>query len=271
MSFETLQYKRQGMIGVITLNRPERLNALSAQLIADLNNALDRAEADEEVRVVVLNGAGRAFCAGFDLKEEAEAETKGVADWQPVLQRDFDVIMRFWRCPKPTIAAIHGFAVAGGCELAVACDITIAADNTMMGEPELRFGAGIVVLLLPWLTGPKQAKEMLLTGNDRVPAQRALEMGLINKVVADGEHLEAAMTTAREIAVMDSASIALTKKAINQTYDIMGMRQALDAALDIDVLIEALVTPERETFQRISREQGLKAAIAWRDQRFRDA
>ena len=269
MTFDTIDYERRGPIGIITLNRPERLNALSQQLIAELNEALDHAEADDDIRVLVLNGAGRAFSAGFDLKEEAEVEMNGVADWQPVLKRDFDVIMRFWHCPKPTIAAVHGFAVAGGCEMALACDITIAAESAMFGEPELRFGAGIVCLLLPWLTGPKQAKELLLTGNDRVTAQQALEIGLINGVVPDGEHLDAALAMARQIAVMDSASIAMTKKAINQTYEIMGMRQALSAALDIDVLIESLVTPERKTFMEIARKDGLKAAIEWRDQRFR--
>ena len=97
-----------------------------------------------------------------------------------------DMTMGFWHCPKPTISAVHGHCLAGGCELALACDITIASEDAIFGEPELRFGAGIVCLILPWLTGPKQAKELIFTGNDRIPAERALAMGLVNRVVPAG-------------------------------------------------------------------------------------
>src|SRR6202034_4603675 len=100
-----------------------------------------------------------------------------------VLQADFDLIMRFWHSPKPTLAAVHGYALGGGFELAMACDMTIAAEYAVFGEPEPKFGSGIVALLLPWITGPKQAKEMLLFGNDRVSAQKACQMGLVNRVV----------------------------------------------------------------------------------------
>lgn len=269
-SFETIEYERRGAIGLITLNRPERLNAINEQMLDDLDQILDDIESDDDVRVVVLQGAGRSFCSGFDLKDEAEVESQNVVDFLPSMQRDLNTIMRLWRFPKPTIAAVHGYAIAGGCELALACDLTIASEDFKLGEPDLRFGAGIVVLLLPWLTGPKQAKEMYFVGDDRITAQRCLEMGLINRVVPDGEHLDAAMKMARKIAVIDTFSIALTKQAINRTYDIMGMREALGAALDVGCLIEAAVVPEREEFMSIARSDGLKAAIAWRDGRFSD-
>lgn len=268
--FETIKYERRGAIGLITLNRPDRLNAINEQMLDDLDQVLDDIEPDDDVRVVVLQGAGRSFCSGFDLKDEAELENQGVVDFLPAMQRDLDSIMRLWRFPKPTIAAVHGYAIAGGCELALACDLTVASEDFKLGEPDLRFGAGIVVLLLPWLTGPKQAKEMYFIGDDRITAQRCLEMGLINRVVPEGEHLDAAMEMARKIAVIDPFSVALTKKAINRTYDIMGMREALGAALDVGSLIEAAVVPEREEFMSIARSDGLKAAIAWRDARFSD-
>lgn len=268
--FETIEYERRGAIGLITLNRPDRLNAINEQMLDDLDQVLDDIEPDDDVRVVVLQGAGRSFCSGFDLKDEAELENQGVVDFLPSLERDLDTIMRLWRFPKPTIAAVHGYAIAGGCELALACDLTVASEDFKLGEPDLRFGAGIVVLLLPWLTGPKQAKEMYFIGDDRITAQRCLEMGLINRVVPEGEHLDAAMEMARKIAVIDPFSVALTKKAINRTYDIMGMREALGAALDVGSLIEAAVVPEREEFMSIARSDGLKAAIAWRDARFSD-
>ena len=268
--YETIEYETRGPIGLITLNRPDRLNAINHQMVEELNAVLDAIEADDDVRVVVLHGAGRAFCAGFDLKDEAEIQDQNVTELVPAMQHDLDSIMRLWHFPKPTIAAAHGYAIAGGCELALACDLTVASEGFKLGEPDLRFGAGIVVLLLPWLTGPKQAKEMYLVGDDRIPAQRCLEMGLINRVVPEGDHLEVALEMAHKIAVIDTFSVSMTKKAINRTYEIMGMDEALDSALEAGCLIEAAVVPEREEFMEIARRDGLKAAIAWRDARFSD-
>ena len=269
-AYETIQLESEGPIAVLTLNRPESLNAINGQMKTDLKDALALVEADDTVLVLVLRGAGRAFCAGFDLQSEAEEgeEASGVAHWRPELRRDFDSVMGFWHLSKPTISAVHTYALAGGFEMALACDITIAAEGTRLGEPELKFGSGIVVLLLPWLTTPKRAKQLILTGNDRLDARDALAMGLINEVVPAGEEFEAAMEMARQIAVMDTEAVRLTKEAINRTYEIMGMGQALEMALDIDVEIESLETPDRKQFKHITRTEGLKAAVAWRDARF---
>jgi enoyl-CoA hydratase/carnithine racemase len=269
--YETIEYETRGPIGLITLNRPKSLNAINEQMIADLGNVLDAIEVDDEVRVVVLQGAGRAFCAGFDLKDEAEVVDHGVVDLVPGMQHDMAAIMRLWHFPKPTIAAAHGYAIAGGCELALACDLTVVSEDFKLGEPDLRFGAGIVVLLLPWLTGPKQAKELYLIGDDRISAERCLEMGLVNRVVPEGDHLKVALEMARKIAVIDTFSMSVTKRAINRTYEIMGMSQALDAGIDAGCLIDAAVVPEREEFMKIAQRDGLKAAIAWRDARFEDS
>jgi enoyl-CoA hydratase/carnithine racemase len=268
MTWRTIDTEREGSVLFVTLNRPDRLNALSGELLGELNKAMDEAEADEGVRAIVLAGAGRAFCSGLDLKDEAQLSMKGPADWEPALTAAFNTIMRFWRSPKPTISAVHGYALAGGCELALACDITIAAQGTLFGEPELRFGAGIVALLLPWLTGPKQAKEILFTGNDRVTAERALAIGLINDVVPRGEHVAAAHAMAKDIATVDPAALRMTKQAVNRSYAVMGMETALAAALDTNIIIESLETPARRQFKEIARKDGLKAAIAWRDARF---
>lgn len=269
MAYETLTYERDGPVGLITLNRPACLNAINQTMVNEVRELLGAVEGDEAVRALVLSGAGRAFCAGFDLKEEAEDKPTDIAGWRRILEKDFDMIMGFWHLSKPTIAAVRGYCLAGGFELALACDITIAAEGTMFGEPELRFGAGIVALLLPWVTGPKQAKELLLTGADRVPAERALAMGLVNQVVPEGQELETALALARDIAVMDRDAVAMTKSAINRAYEIMGMREALKAGLDTEIMIESLETPERKTFKDIAAREGLKAAIAWRDSRFR--
>lgn len=268
MAFETISFETKGPVALLTLNRPESLNAINRKMIDEINRVLDTAEKDEGVRALVLAGAGRAFSAGFDLKEGAAEGLKGPAAWRPVLKRDLDVILRFWDLAIPTVSAVHGYCLAGGCEMALACDITIAAENALFGEPELKFGSGIVAMLLPWLTGPKQAKELLLTGNDRVTARRALEMGLVNEVTPEGAELDRALQLARRIAVMDRAAVGLTKRAINRSYAIMGMREALLMAHDIDVEIESLETPESKSFEEIARREGLKAAIAWREARF---
>jgi enoyl-CoA hydratase/carnithine racemase len=268
MPYDTVDYGFEDGVATLVLNRPNRLNALSGDLLHALNTSMDAAESNDAVRVIVLAGAGRAFCSGFDLKDEVDAGVIAPADWQALLTTGFETIMRFWRSPKPTIAAVHGFAIAGGCELALACDITIAAQGTLLGEPELRFGSGLVALLLPWLTGPKQAKEMLFTGNDRITAEHAQAIGLINRVVPSGEHLAAAQAMAREIAQVDQVSLRLTKRAVNRTYDIMGMASALQMGLDTHVIIESIETPLRREFMAIARKDGLKAAIAWRDARF---
>jgi enoyl-CoA hydratase len=268
MSDATILYETQGAVALITLNRPERRNAMNGAMLDALAAAMDRAEGDAAVRAIVLTGAGEGFSSGFDLKEQAEARPSGVAQWRPLLRRDFDTVMRFWHSPKPTIAAVRGACLAGGCELALACDITIAADDAVFGEPELRFGAGIVVLLLPWLVGPKRAKQILLSGDDRIEARRAEAIGLVNEVVATGEELPRALALARRLAVIDVMALRETKRAINRTYEIMGLGTALEAALDIDLGIEGEGTADKRQFLDIARREGLRAAIAWRDARF---
>jgi len=263
-------YERLGTVGLITLNRPERMNAMDQSMLMDLDLALDQAEADTETGAVVVAGAGKGFSSGFDLKAQAANTPQGVEEWRPVLRRDFDTVMRFWHLEKPTIAAVHGPALAGACELAMACDITIATENATFGEPELKFGAGIVVMILPWVVGMKMAKEIILTGEDALPAKRAYEIGMINRVVADGTQLAEALGIARRIAAMDRPLVAETKRALNRSFELMGMGEALEAALDIDLLIEGQGMETKRLFLDIARQQGLRAAIDWRDKRLQE-
>lgn len=260
----------RGHVGVLTFNRPRVLNAFDPALVEGLGRALASFAADPEINVIVVHGTGRAFSAGFDLKASAVRGPLSMVEWREVLEEDFKFIMQFWDCEKPTIAAVHGYCLAGAFELALACDITVAAEGTRFGEPEVRFGSGLVALLLPWFTGPKQAKELLLTGNDQIDSARALALGIVNHVVPAGEELTKAMAIAEDISAAAPNSVRLTKRAINRSYEIMGMRQALLAALETDIFIEAGGGPEREAFNRIRKEQGLKAALAWRDARFKD-
>src|SRR5213595_1681367 len=223
MTYSTIILEKLGAVARITLNRPERANALNGAMLGEIGAALDDAEQDATVRAIVVQGAGAAFSSGFDLKEQMERRPTGIAEWEPILRKDFDTVMRFWHLSKPTIAAVRGACLAGACELALACDLTIAADDAIFGEPELKFGAGIVVMILPWLVGPKRAKELILTGADHIPAQEALGMGLINRVVPAAELEAAALKLARHIAAIDPMLVKRTKRAINRTFEIMGM------------------------------------------------
>ncbi|MEM6441532.1 MAG: enoyl-CoA hydratase/isomerase family protein [Pseudomonadota bacterium] len=259
--------ERRGRVSLITLNRPTRMNAMDQPMLVRLLEAAEAAEADPETGAVVVTGAGPGFSSGFDLKAQAAATPQGVGEWRPVLRRDFDACMAFWRMKKPTVAAVHGPCLAGACELAMACDLTVADETATFGEPELKFGAGIVVMILPWIVGPKIAREIILTGEDALPAERAHQIGMINRVVPKGAHLEAALALAARMAAMDETLVRETKRAINRTYELMGMGAALEAALDIDVMIEGEGMETKRRFLEIARESGLRAAIDWRDAR----
>ncbi|MGI9436695.1 MAG: enoyl-CoA hydratase/isomerase family protein [Geminicoccaceae bacterium] len=268
MTYETITLEIDGHVAVLTLSRPERLNAMNARMLDEMMAACDRVEADDTIRALVLTGAGRAFSSGFDLQAQAATPLKGEAEWAPVLRKDFDAVMRFWHLSKPTVAAVRGPALAGGCELAMACDITVAAKNARFGEPELRFGAGIVVLLLPWLVGPKKAKEIVLLGIDDMDADEALRLGMINRVTPEDDLIPAALAMARQMAVIDPAVVRQTKAAINRTMQTMGMDQALEEALQADVILEGAGSDDKRTFLARLREGGLRSALAWRDARF---
>lgn len=270
-NFESILFSVRGNVAHLSLNRPARLNALHKAALLEINDALDQAESDPEVRVIVVSGTGRAFSSGFDLKAQMDQQPEGSKIWREILDLDFDTTMRFWNSPKPTIAAVHGACLAGAFEIAMACDITIASEDAIFGEPELKFGAGIVTMLLPWMTSPKHAKRIILSADDRISAADALAMGLVSRVVAPGQHLEEAMRTARGIALMDPDLVGQTKKAINRTYDLQGMQSALRMALDIDHSIESHGSPDKRAFMAIARERGMREAIAWRDARFAKA
>ncbi len=262
-----------GPVRRLILNRPERLNALSHELVETLSSALAAAATNDTVRVLILRGAGRAFCAGYDLKEEAEQRaTEGAPDiaaWRAGLAHDVQRMLEIFDHPKPVIAEVHGYCLGGGCDLMMMCDLAIAADDALLGEPEIRFGSGVVTMVMPWLVGARKAKELLLTGEDRITAPEALRIGLVNRVVPRDELSDQTLALATNIAKLDPVAISLTKRSINRSLEVAGFREALMANVDLDAIIESAEVPERQEFNRVREERGLKAAIAWRDARFR--
>jgi enoyl-CoA hydratase len=265
MSSGTVEYEKRGAMAEIRLNRPEKLNAINDAMLEELGVALDDAETDDDVRVVVLSGNGRAFSSGFDLESVDRGGDVSKDDaTRQALQRDFDLILRFWDCPKPTIAAVHGYCLGSSMEISAVCDITIAADNCRFGAPEVRFGSGIVCLILPWIIGLKNAKELLLVGSTDIDARRAEAIGLVNRVVNPDTLIREARDLAGEIALNDPLAVRLTKQAISDSLERAGLHEALVAALKIDMEIETTDTPESVAFNEILEKEGSRAALAWR-------
>lgn len=248
----------------LTLNRPAKLNAISRELREALAAAIDAAAADPEVRVIVIAGAGRAFCAGYDLSEEQPKDAWG---WREILAEDVAATLAIWRCPKPVIAQVHGYALAGGLELAMACDLVVAAEDSQVGEPEIRFGSAPVTLLMPYLIGQKKTRELLFTG-DLVDGVEAARIGLINRAVP-AERLEAEVDAlADRLARVPPDVMAPTKLMLNRAMEAAGFLVAVEAGLDLQSFVNVSAT-SRE-FDAIVRRDGLKAALAWRDARYEE-
>ncbi|MDH4315184.1 MAG: enoyl-CoA hydratase/isomerase family protein [Gammaproteobacteria bacterium] len=235
----TIEYISHESIAEIRLNRPQKLNAIDSAMLDGLADALDRAEADGDVRAILLSGEGRAFSAGFDLDiGKPAAGVSQIEHTKRELQRDYDLILRFWDCPKPTVAAVHGYCLGSSMEISAVCDVTISSDDCLFGAPEVRFGSGIVCMILPWIIGLKNANELLLGGDAKIDASRAAAMGLINRVVPAGDLTTNAMAMARQLAENDATAVQLTKQAIHRSLEIAGLREALAQALEIDKQIE---------------------------------
>jgi enoyl-CoA hydratase/carnithine racemase len=269
MTSDAVLYDRRGPAAWLTLNRPDKLNALNADIVAGLHAGMDAALEEDEVKLVVVTGAGRAFSAGFDISAEAAGGIEGAYAWREELAKDVEVGMRLWSFPKPTIAAVRGWCLGGACELAMACDLVVAADDARFGEPEIRFGSGPVSLLMPFVLGQKKTNELLFTG-DAVDAAEAERIGLVNRVVP-GDELESAVTDlVRKIAPTPLPVLRLTKIALVRAYEAMGLREAVSLNLENSAILNTVDTPEQREFNRITKEQGLKAALAWRDARYGD-
>lgn len=272
MTYHNLLFTKKDGIGYITLNRPEKLNALSAELMAEFRHLLDAIEEDPEVRVVILTGAGRAFSAGFDIgarEGEPEIYERSADAWRTHLKQHIETFLKIWRSSKPYIAAINGYALAGACELAQLCDIKIASEQAVLGEPEIRFGTGPPVLITPFSVGLAKAKELLLTG-EMISAQEAERLGMINKVVPHERLMAESEKVARKLMKIAQVGLTFNKAAINRAYEHMGFLNSIYYNLEMVVHFDTTRTVEQETFNRIRKEKGLRAALDWRDALFKE-
>ena len=246
----------------LVLNRPAKLNALSTELRDALGAAIADAAADDQVRVIAIAGAGRAFCSGYDLSEAAPPTAW---QWRDVLERDVRATLAIWSCPKPVIAQVHGYALAGGLELAMACDLIVAAKGSQLGEPEIRFGSAPVTLLMPFVIGQKRTRELLLTG-DLIDAAEAERIGLVNRVVPADRLAAEVDALADRLARVPPDVMAPTKLMLNRAMDAAGFAAAVEMGLDLQAFVNMSETAR--AFDSIVRSAGLKAALAWRDERY---
>ncbi len=211
----------------LTLNRPQVLNAINRELLADLTTAVDEVERDSSVAAVILTGAGRAFSSGFDLKAEASEGSLSIETWEQRFRADWKVFLRIWQSPLPFVAAVRGYNLGGALELSLLCDVTLAARGTKFGAPEIRHGSGPGAAMLPWLIGMKAAKYVLLTGN-MVEAEDAWRMGIVTEVVDPDELDERSVTLAANLAAIPPEVMKLNKIAINRTYERLGMLATIE-------------------------------------------
>jgi|tagenome__1003787_1003787.scaffolds.fasta_scaffold20989955_5 enoyl-CoA hydratase len=264
---QSVLYDRRGPAAWITMNRPDKLNAITLEMNDRLIEALDRASADDDVKVVVLTGSGRAFSAGHDLQEEVAAQLDGAYSWHGFLETHFQVVKKLLAFRKAIVAAVSGHCVGGGFEFALACDIIIAAEDARFGHVEIKYGSGPVTLILPFLIHEKRAREMLLTG-DTLDATEAQSAGFVNHVVPNAQLEDRVDAVVGKIAPTPLPVVAMTKLAIARANDHRGLRAAIDTHIDLAAILNSAETPEQQEFDRIAGDQGLKAALAWRDSRY---
>lgn len=274
MSYETILYDKHAPIATVTLNRPDKLNALSLDLQHEVRDALADAGDDDDIRVIVLKAAGRAFSAGFDISS-GEGRPDGVQMRRQFLRGKgftastwWDV---FWNNPKPIIAQIHGYCIAGGMATATFCDLRICSEDAKFGAPEIRTGGPYIPAVWPWVIGMTKARELLYTGN-LIDAAEAKRLDLVNQVVpADGLD-DAVRTQAETIAKLPAATVEYNKKLINMAYELMGVRQVIDRSMELEAvaLVSPRSSPEIEQFEKLRAEEGLNAALAWNAARFEE-
>jgi enoyl-CoA hydratase len=249
-------YEERGPVAVVTLNRPRYRNAQNSAMTYALDAALSRAVSSDPVRVVVLAGAGRHFCAGHDIGTpgrdvDQSFDRQAVLWWDHVgrpgadgrYAREMEVYLgmcRRWReMPKPSIAMVQGACIAGGLMLAWVCDLIVAADDAFFADPVVRMGIpGVEYFAHPWVLGPRFAKEVLFTG-ERFGAERAYQVGMVNRVVPRAELAQATFALAGQVAAMPPFGLALAKRAVNQCEDQMGLRPGMEAVFGLHHLAHA--------------------------------
>ena len=276
MAYKNILYETDDRIARITLNRPEKLNALSHDLLEEYADALAEAEDDREVRVAIVKGAGRAFSAGYDVggaprRRGYVSNTPSITpfvDDRTSLNYIWGKTTTPWNLSKPVIAQVHGYCVAGGNDVAGQCDIVIAAEDAVIQQPQIRRLGLTFTHMFPYKCGAQWAKILMFTG-DPISGKEAERLGIVARAVP-GEKLEEEVNKlAQRIALVDPTLLAMNKFAINQVFEEMGLKNAFNTANSFDTI--AHTAKAMQDFLKTSREQGLKAALAENEGPFRES
>lgn len=271
MRFETLLYDTGDRTATITLNRPDHFNAIDGVMPREIRAAVEAAEADPDVHVIVLKGAGRGFCGGYDLKHYAErkGEITGSQDmpWDPTLDfsmmwRNTQDFMALWRATKPTVARVHGAAVAGGSDIALCCDFLIMAEDARIGYPPARVWGVPTPAMWVYRLGPQMAKRMMMTG-DLIGGTEAASIGLALRAVPEPELDAAVEALVGRLRGVPRNQLMMTKMVVNQAYENMGLSTTQMFATLFDGVSRH--TPEGMWFRERAQEVGFKQAVAERD------
>jgi enoyl-CoA hydratase len=271
MSTPVVLYQVDGRIARITLNRPERLNAIDDRMPRELRDAVGRAAEDDRVHVVVLAGAGRAFCAGYDLERYAERPGPNpgtqAMPWDPTVDFRFvgantECFMSLWRSPKPVICRVHGYAVAGGSDIALSADLVVMAEDARIGYPPARVWGCPTTAMWVYRVGAERAKRMLLTG-DLIDGREAARIGLVLEAVPEAALDATVDRLAARIASVPRNQLMLQKLVVNQAYENMGLASTQLLATFFDGV--ARHTPEGLAFKARCETVGFKAAVRERD------
>jgi enoyl-CoA hydratase len=269
----TVLYEAADAVATLTLNRPERLNAITLELVDDLRAGLETAWNDPEVHAIRLRGAGRSFCAGYDIGWGAEsmAQAEEGKPWDPIadyqmMSRFVDAYMSLWRSPKPVIAQVHGFCVGGGTDFALCSDLIVCAEDCRIGYPPARVWGSPTTAMWTYRVGLERSKRLLLTG-DPLDGRTAVEWGLASEAVPAGELDAAALALAARVARLPSNQLHMMKLLVNQAYEQMGLSttQLIGTLLDG----AARHTPEGTDFSRRALED-VGGAVRERDAPFGD-
>lgn len=269
--FEVIKYEVEARVATITLNRPERFNAIDERLPGELRSAVDAADDDSHVHLIVLRGAGRGFCGGYDLKAFAEhpGGNQGVQDmpWDPTLDFRFmdrcsQSWLRLWRCHKPTIAVVHGDAVAGGSDIALSCDLVLMAEEARIGYPPARVWGVPSTGMWAHRVGPQQAKRMMFTG-DLIGGREAAAMGLALEAVPRDQLESRVAYYVERIRGVPRSQLMMCKMVVNQAVELQGLAQSQRLATLFDGISRH--TPEGMWFKARAEEVGFKQAVAERD------
>ena len=276
MNYESIDYTVSDGIARIVLNRPERLNAINTQLVADLRSAVAAANDDAAVRVMILSGAGRAFCAGYDLDWGTKAEDasqKAMSGlWDPVrdylgMSRNVRAYMSLWESPKPVIAQVHGWCVGGGTDLALCSDLIFMAEDAQIGYPPARIWGEPTTMMWVYRLGLEHAKRLMLTG-ESLTGVEAERLGLASKAVPADQLADEAEAMARKLATIPLNQLVMSKLLVNQAYENMGLRTTQMLGTVFDGI--ARHTPEGIAWRDMAMRDGFREAVRRRDAPFGD-